>query len=251
MKKKKEYWILLLVGLFTFLSIFRMTVVDLNTDALTSFGSSVVPVLVLKEVLWFLIGFLLTLCITGFVYSKVSKERTNKIAKNCVKILEYVFITVELEIGLVCTGIFDLAPFGYALPLILLAGLIVTVFLSNEKLKSVIIWLILIGLDVILFCLDLDFPFTIFLAGLIFLVCNFLCIVIKNETVSLSIFFAGFVVSMCIMSYTFGYGRAEIELYSSYKAKLNAIEYKYENQTKVKAKDTSSEDIAFNRFVTQ
>ena len=56
---------------------------------------------------------------------------------------------------------------------------------------------------------------------------------------------------MCIMSYTFGYGRAERELYSSYKAKLNAIEYKYENQTKVKAKDTSSEDIAFNRFVTQ
>ena len=252
MKKKKEYWILLLVGLFTFLSIFRMNVVDLNTDALTAFGSTVVPVLALKEILWFLIGFLLTLCITGFVYSKVSKERTNKIATNCVKILEYIFITVELEIGFVCTELFDLTPVGYVLPIILLSGLIVTLFLTNEKLKSSIVLLILMCIDVILMCLDLNCSKSIFVAVLAFLVGIFVSNFIKDKTVSICCLCTGIAVSACILSYTFGYNQAKLTLEQEYKARMNALEYKYEHQ--LKAKDTSmvqSEDSTLSRFVNK
>lgn len=75
--------------MFTFLSLFsRRKVLDLNTDVLTTVDLFVAIVLVLKVVLAFLIGFLVTIGLTWFIYRKVSKEKTNSI-----KILEYIFIT--------------------------------------------------------------------------------------------------------------------------------------------------------------
>ena len=243
MKIKKEYWLLLLVGLFTFLSMFRMNVLDLNTDVLTAVGSSVATVVVLKVVLLFLIGVLVTIGLTGFVYRKVSKEKTNS-----VKILEYIFITAELELGLYCTGIFDLAPFGYVLPIILLFALIITVLVKNEKLKSAIITLTLIIIDAVLICLDLGFSNTMFVAVLFVLIGAFISSFIKNQKVSRFVYCAGFVVSLCIMSYTFGYDKAGIESEASYNAKESAEKYKYEHQ--LKANDTIIES-EFSRYETK
>ena len=144
--------------------------------------------------------------------------------------------------------IFDLAPFGYALPIILLSALIVTVFVKNEKAKSAIITLTLIGIDMVLICFDLGFSNIIFVAILFVLIGALISSFIKNQKVSRFVYCAGFVLSLCLMSYTFGYGQAGIELKASYNAKESAEKYQQEHQ--LKANDTIIES-EFSRYGTK
>lgn len=169
MKKTGEYWFLLLVELFSFLSVLFVSAYYFNLT-------------ILQQSLLFVLSVFVSLLLTNMMHKKIQKDRTDESTVRLIKGFCAVFVTLELEVA--CFFLYKYyycINYLYVIPVMLLFGYVILELLKSTKIKVVMIVLAFImTFALYMYNFDFDYDCIAYMMIFLFLIGLFISIFIKE-----------------------------------------------------------------------
>ena len=209
---------MLLVGFFSFLSIFHCCAVDFNLS------STITAILVFKEILTLVVGLLVVSIITDVMYKQLKKEH-NEHTTLLIKLLYAVVLTLEVELGLFFLNVYDFdIGYGFVIPVLFLLSYIMFGLIKDRKKQSLFLCALIIVFLIAYYVVGEWNFIIIFYCGYIAFMS--LAYSVKESKKKMLAFMLAFCILGGYFGYNAGYEKAYNQAVASQKAKQAAEEYK-------------------------
>lgn len=215
MKKTVEYWFLLLVELFSFLSVLFVSAYYFDLT-------------LLPQSLLFVLSVFVSLLLTNLMHKQIQKDRKDESTVRIIKGVCAIFVTLELEVA--CFFLYKYyycINYLYVIPVILLFGYVILELLKSTKIKVIMIVLAFITTFVLyLYNFDFDYDCIAYMMIFMFLIGLFISIFIKEPKTRFFVLLLTVAIVSGIFCYSLGYEKCTNDMDARNNAIKAAEEYK-------------------------